>query len=125
MLDQILLAEEGEAEATFNHRSFLVKRGDLVLKPAGTLFSVQSVSKDWKKIRVQAIQFLYPLLQKAHRHDAGGVPEQYRKVEKGCRGNDFFPPPAAERIRILITFANPFRGNGMDLYSRHIMAADH
>jgi hypothetical protein len=35
----------------------------------------------------------------------------------------FFPPVAEFRIGILIFFANPFRGNGMDLYSRHIMAA--
>ena len=36
---------------------------------------------------------------------------------------DFFPPRAAFRMWILIIFANPFCGNGMDLYSRHIMAA--
>ena len=35
----------------------------------------------------------------------------------------FFPPVAAFRMWILIIFANPFRGNGMDLHSRHIMAA--
>ena len=35
----------------------------------------------------------------------------------------FFPPRAEFRIGILIIFANPFCGNGMDLYSRHIMAA--
>ena len=35
----------------------------------------------------------------------------------------FFPPRAAFRIGILIIFAKPFCGNGMVLYSRHIMAA--
>ena len=30
----------------------------------------------------------------------------------------FFPPAAAFRIWILIIFANPFCGNGMDLYRR-------
>ena len=30
----------------------------------------------------------------------------------------FFPPRAEFRIWILINFANPFCGNGMDLYRR-------
>ncbi len=35
----------------------------------------------------------------------------------------FFRHVAEFRMWILINFANPFCGNGMDLYSRHIMAA--
>ena len=35
----------------------------------------------------------------------------------------FFRHVAEFRIGILINFANPFCGNGMVLYSRHIMAA--
>ena len=35
---QVLLAEEGDAKVKFFHKPFLVKKGDLILKPAGTLF---------------------------------------------------------------------------------------
>ena len=39
----------------------------------------------------------------------------------GCKNGKipfFFPPRAEFRIGILIIFANPFCGNGMDLYRR-------
>ena len=54
---QVLLAEEGDAKVKFFHKPFLVKKGDLILKPAGTLFSIQSVSKDWK---MRMVEFRMP-----------------------------------------------------------------
>lgn len=54
---QIILAEEGEAEATFFHKSYMVRKGNLILKPANTLFSIKSISKDWK---MRMIEFKLP-----------------------------------------------------------------
>ncbi len=54
---QIILAEEGEAKVTFNHKPYLLKKGDLILKPTKTVSSIESVSKDWK---MRLIEFKLP-----------------------------------------------------------------
>lgn len=52
-----LLAEEGESQGLFFHKSYTIRKGDLILKPANTLFSIQSISKD-RKMRL--IEFRLP-----------------------------------------------------------------
>ena len=54
---QVFLVEEGDARADFNDKPYMLKKGDLVLKPANTLFTIQSISKDWK---MRLIAFKFP-----------------------------------------------------------------
>ena len=45
---QIVWIEEGEVEGTFNYRMYRLKKGDLLYKPSGTLFSLHSMSENLK-----------------------------------------------------------------------------
>ena len=54
---QILFVENGDSEGCFNGKPYQIKKGDLILKPADTQFSVQSISRDWK---MRLIEFRMP-----------------------------------------------------------------
>lgn len=54
---QILLVEKGCTDGNINNKACRLKKGDLVLIPANTLFSIHSISKDWK---MRLVEFRMP-----------------------------------------------------------------
>ena len=54
---QILWVEKGFAKGMFNDKFYRIKKGDFILKPADTRFTIQSISKDWK---MRLVEFRMP-----------------------------------------------------------------
>jgi AraC-like DNA-binding protein len=57
MSPQVILAEKGEAEVTFDYKPYKLKKGEMILKPAKTRFTIESVSRDWK---MRLVEFRMP-----------------------------------------------------------------